>query len=106
MSHDTRLVRMYKVKDHRKDFSIGDYVFVSRWSDCDPNDPWALGFIGGFPDEGRLTICEQDGSRIKGVGVRTWPYAFKVTEELGHRMIELWGNAQEPWSLENWGPQE
>ena len=21
-------------------FNIGDYVFVSRWSDGDPNDPW------------------------------------------------------------------
>ena len=25
--------------------SIGDYVFVSKYEDADPNDPWAVGFV-------------------------------------------------------------
>ena len=24
---------------------LGDYVLASHWSDCDPGDPWRVGFV-------------------------------------------------------------
>ena len=28
-----------------QNLKVHDYVYVSRWSDCDPNDAWAVGFV-------------------------------------------------------------
>jgi len=34
-------VCVYRIKP----ITIGDYVLASAYSDCDPNDPWCVGFV-------------------------------------------------------------
>lgn len=60
------------------DVSEGDYVFASRWGDCDPGDPWAVGFVE--------TV---DAKHVKlGTSPRFWPCAMKITREQGARICE------------------
>lgn len=61
------------------DLAIGDYVFVSRWSDCDPADPWAVGHISEI---GENFIVVGD------VSPRWWRKAMRITEEQGRSIIE------------------
>lgn len=61
------------------DLAVGDYVFASRWSDCDPGDPWTVGHISelgpNFVVVGEVTQ-------------RRWPKAMRISEEQGRRIIE------------------
>jgi len=70
------------------DLKVGDYVFASRWSDCDPGDPWAVGHIaevhmadGGkaTPYPGHVTLSEMPH--------RSWPHAMRITQEQGQRIV-------------------
>jgi hypothetical protein len=59
--------------------AVGDYVFASRWSDCDPSDPWVVGHIS------------EVGSNFVVVGEvspRYWPKAMKISAEQGQHIIE------------------
>jgi hypothetical protein len=66
------------VQNKRKPFDVvaGDYVFASRWGDCDPGDPWAVGYVEEVGTENvRLTNSP-----------RFWPCAMKITHEQGTRI--------------------
>jgi hypothetical protein len=73
------------------DLSVGDYVFASRWSDCDPGDPWVVGHVSeigaGFVVVGEVTQ-------------RRWTKAMRISEEQGRRIIE-----QYPIMEVNYRPQ-
>jgi hypothetical protein len=68
---------------------LGDYVLATKYSDCDPNDPWRVGFLVRIihtwnkPD--RFIVGEQNG---------TWSdfyeylHAKKITAEEGREWIE------------------
>lgn len=59
------------------DLKIGDYVFASRWGDCDPGDPWGVGYVSYLADNWIL---------LEG-GHKRWPRASRITEEQGARII-------------------
>jgi hypothetical protein len=66
------------VHNKRAPFDVvaGDYVFASRWGDCDPGDPWAVGFVERVGTE-----------NLRLVGFpRFWPCAMKITSEQGQRI--------------------
>lgn len=62
------------------DLTVGDYVFASRWSDCDPCDPWAVGVVH---DIGRNCV-------ILDSSARAWPHAMRISDEQGRRICELY----------------
>ena len=66
-----------------KKIDIGDYVFVSRWSDEDPNDPWYVG---------QVTAIMADGdthTRRYQVDYRSrwWRHIRKITRKEGERIL-------------------
>jgi hypothetical protein len=61
------------------DLEVGDYVFASRWSDCDPCDPWAVGHVSEL---GPNFVVVGDASP------RHWPKAMSIDHEQGNRIIE------------------
>jgi hypothetical protein len=68
------------VENKRAPFDVapGDYVFVSRWGDCDPGDPWAVGYVEAA-----------DTKIVKLVNSpRLWPCAMKITHEQGVSICE------------------
>lgn len=71
---------------------IGDYVFASRYSDCDPNDPWAIGLITSIIKDtnGRVyaTISDLDGILIPKIGNRMFRNIIPISCELGERLCE------------------
>ena len=69
------------------DINLGDYVFAHRWSDCDWNDPWAVGFVCEI---GRNFVRLDDGGGglIEGVGRRAWPCFQRVSGDVGANILE------------------
>jgi hypothetical protein len=61
------------------DLAVGDYVFASRWGDCDPNDPWATGCI---------TAVGPDYVVLGEVSQRRFPYARRISFEQGNRIAK------------------
>lgn len=61
------------------DLVIGDYVFASRWSDCDPGDPWHIGYV---------SEVGKDYVVIGEVSLRRWGNAMRISEEQGHRIAK------------------
>lgn len=59
------------------ELSVGDYVFVSRWADCDPADPWAVGHVS---ETGKDFVCVESDKR-------RWPRAMRITPAQGARII-------------------
>lgn len=57
------------------DLKRGDYVFASRWGDCDPGDPWEVGFVS-IVGENYVVLSSS----------RRWPKAMRITPEQGHRI--------------------
>ena len=64
-------------KDAPGDLKIGDYVFASRWSDCDPGDPWHVGHVSEIGPN--YVVCGD-------VSIRHWRKAMKITAEQGARI--------------------
>lgn len=92
---DTLLLRLSIVVDRRKagltvdqikntpvegsDIAVGDYIFASRWSDCSPNDPWAVGHV-----------VEVSAGRVRfEAGGRGYQYAMRITPEQGERIVRI-----------------
>lgn len=67
--------------------TVGDYVFASRWYDCDWNDPWAVGFVS-LIGKNFVEVDNGDGGLIDGVGHRGWKYCMKISGEVGAKVID------------------
>jgi hypothetical protein len=63
-------------KEAPGDLKVGDYVFASRWGDCHPCDPWAIGKIADIR------------AGAVAVGGRFYPYARRISFEQGDRIAE------------------
>ena len=63
-------------------FSVGDYVFLSKYSDADPNDPWYVGLIDeiGLDKKGGFIRCYEAGQRC-------WRNAVKIDKEEGDKIL-------------------
>lgn len=59
------------------DVQVGDYVFASRWGDCDPGDPWAIGTVAEVGE------CYVVLSHMP----RRWPKAMRITHYQSQRII-------------------
>lgn len=64
------------VKDYPP--KVGDYVFASRYSDCDWNDPWKVGVVTRVSDLGHYISIGDFG---------IWKYAMPITKEQGDNVI-------------------
>lgn len=64
-------------QDAPGDLRIGEYVFASRWSDCDPGDPWNVGHVSEIGDG--FIVCGD-------ASPRRWPKAMRITKEQGARI--------------------
>lgn len=73
--------------------TFGEYVFASRWGDCDWNDPWAVGFVSVI-GQNFVEVANEDGSLIEGVGHRAFKYAMRITAEQGKRIIDSYPGAE------------
>lgn len=76
------------------DLTVGDYVFASRWSDCDPGDPWAVGHVSEI-GAGFVVVGD--------VSPRRWPKAMRISAEQGRRIVESYPGMEanyEPQSYE------
>lgn len=65
----------------KKPLRVGDYVLVSRWTDADPNDPWAVDFLSA--------IVEINGSiryKING-NSRSWHHCKSITKKRGEKIL-------------------
>ena len=61
--------------------SIGDYVFASKFSDGDPNDPWVVDFVTEI-------IVDSDGIAISvGNSNRKYRHFAKITKEQGDYIL-------------------
>ena len=68
------------------DVKVGDYVFATRWSDCDWNDPWAVGFVCEI-GRNYVRVDDGDGGLIEGVGTRCWRYCQHVSGAVGAEIV-------------------
>lgn len=62
--------KMRKIKKPK----IGNWVFVSRWSDKHPDDPWAFGFVESIIIDKKWTCVTITNSS------RYWPHFWKIKE--------------------------
>ena len=87
------------------DLAVGDYVFASDWSDCDWNDPWAIGFVASLLPYG-VVIGNEDGGLIDRVGIKYWKFAKRISVEQGRQIIEHYpemeGSRFDPDVAERW----
>lgn len=73
---------------HTTKLNLGDYVLASKYSDCDPNDPWRVGFIVKIiiTSRGeRYVIGEEDGTWSD---MREYRHAKIITKEEGKLWID------------------
>lgn len=65
---------------------LGSYVLATKWSDGDPGDAWAVGFLNGFHDfNGKFLVGndEQHTFRING-----YSYCAEISDEVGDWLIK------------------
>jgi hypothetical protein len=75
------------------DLKVGDYVFASRWSDCDPGDPWAVGHV---------SVVGPDFVVVGDVSQRRWPRAMRITHEQGARIVAQFPDMEDNWTAFNY----
>ena len=80
-------IQFCKMNDCPADLKIGEYVFATRWSDADWNDPNCVGFVREIHED-CILLGESDGSKIPLVGGRAFRYFRRVTSEQGHRLCD------------------
>lgn len=68
------------------ELQIGDYVLATKYSDGDPCDQFAVGFISGKTPHGRWLVIDQDGVNLRANGFRR---AARITPEEGSYLVSL-----------------
>lgn len=67
--------------------SIGEYVLGTKWSDGDPQDPWAIGFLSEIHETSYVryfTVTHADGRIIRS-GLRK---VRKISQDRGKWLLE------------------
>jgi len=83
---------------------LGDYVLATRWNDCDPRDPWRVGFVVNVVDTWmphpveylagtKLTYVIGDENGVV-TDTREYPCAKKITKTFGDNWIKMYGRKQ------------
>lgn len=83
------------------DSRVGDYVLAAKWSDADPRDPWAVGFLTGRVGPlGLALVVDGSGEPLRGNYFR---YVRRITEARGawllarRKEIEAGGRSLRWW---------
>lgn len=84
------IVRNQKAPGNLK---VGDYVFASRWGDCDPGDPWHVGHV---------TEIGEDFVVVGDVSQRCWANAMIITPEQGKSIVERFPDMEKNWVRNNY----
>lgn len=69
------------------DLKVGDYVFASRWGDCDPGDPWYVGHVAEIHLSPPGHAVPYPGYVVLAESPRRWPHAMRITPEQGARIV-------------------
>lgn len=75
---------------------IGTYVLASHWSDCDPNDPWIIGWVVRIIQDARGTaylIGRQDGTWYHH---REYRHCREITLEEGEAWLRQHNEPEQP----------
>ena len=70
------------------EFSKGDYVLATKYSDGDPGDHWCVGFFDSMLpkiSEDRYMVTDNDGKQFRGNGFRR---CQSITHEQGRFLVE------------------
>lgn len=82
--------KMPSTKELQSPLNIGEYVFVTKYSDYCPEDPWAVGIvIRKDLDSNFVYVGDELGNYIKGIGAARWRYAYRVSREQGDALVAL-----------------
>jgi len=68
------------------DLPIGAYVLATKFSDGDPCDQFAVGFISGKTPHGRWLVIDQNGVNMRANGFRR---AERITPEEGAYLVSI-----------------
>jgi len=66
-----------------KKINIGNYVFASRWSDEDPNDPWYVGRVTAIMADGDLHVRRYQVEHQS----RWWPHVRRISSKEGEKIL-------------------
>ena len=76
---------------------VGEYVLASTYSDCDPNDPWRVGYVCQVTETWTPLPGSLRFAYIIGYEDGTWDdlrhyrYCRRITAEEGAEWIALYG---------------
>jgi hypothetical protein len=79
------------IKCGKQNIEIGDYVLATRYSDCDPHDPWCVGFVVEIIKNKKgiiYVIGEQFG---KLLNTKKFRNAKKITAIEGQKWLAAYG---------------
>lgn len=62
----------------------GDYVLATRWSDGDPGDPFAVGFVSRIEGD-RFYVVDENGKPIRAGG---YTRCEKISKNIGRAIVE------------------
>lgn len=81
----------------------GDYVLATKWSDGDPADPWAVGFLSETIEERYIVVDSQGKSfrsegfrRARKISAERGKWIFDHQEEIEMSGKSLWGWLRAP----------
>jgi hypothetical protein len=68
------------------DVKVDDYVLAAKWSDADPGDHWAVGFLNEISQDGeRFFVGDDNVHSFRYGGFR---HCMKITKELGGWLLK------------------
>jgi hypothetical protein len=68
---------------------LGDYVLASKYSDCDPKDPWRVGYVVRIIQDAKGTtyvVGEKDGTWSD---FREYKHARRITHDEGRDWLNF-----------------
>lgn len=73
-----------KIMKNDGQVSVGDYVLATKYSDGDPQDQWAVGFVSNINAD-RFYVVDSQGTLFRASGFRR---AQKITKKQGEKILK------------------
>lgn len=73
------------------DFELGQYLFVTKFQDANPNDPWYVGLVDEIGRDLRGPYV-----RFYDAGIRKWRNALAICKDEGRVIIDRYGDGRDP----------
>lgn len=73
-----------------KDLEFGDYCHATKCSDCDPKDPWFVGFLSrvAITEDGEVRYYLRRADQTGGWDVYGYQHCRKIEVEEGKEIVE------------------